>query len=283
MAATDGEPRFADEPAALQQALRDLQPAARLVVKLEKQAHERGRAAAYAEESHTEPPPDEKKLASARAGFARELGRRAEAFSVLTQFAADDVLQAASAGDIRFSELVFPLLHRAHVANVAMRERVVAFVGIAATSAVETHPERALAEAVATAGQKESVWGFWKYVERANARIIGGGDDLTLRAVEEASKALGRGLADAEALSALAQAAGEMLVIGAAEFTVTKLVPVLNVAAAVWHISTAVTEFGKRREEFYCTLDPRDALVEVAPSALDLAFDIATEAVFAVF
>jgi hypothetical protein len=51
---------------------------------------------------------------------------------------------------------------------------------------------------------------------------------------------------------------------------------------AAWHITSAISEFGRRTEEFYCSLDPRDALIEAAPSTSGLVFEVATEAAFAV-
>jgi hypothetical protein len=133
---------------------------------------------------------------------------------------------------------------------------------------------------VERAGKRATVWGIPKYVERAASRIAASSDEVTRKALEDAMAALK--MDGGETAKALAQGAAEMAVLGAAEHFAKKMVPVMNVALAAWHIAKAAEDFKDQGDDFFCALDPRDALVAAAPSAAGLALDIALEAAFAV-
>ena len=71
--------------------------------------------------------------------------------------------------------------------------------------------------------------------------------------------------------SGMAQAAAEMLATGAASKFVPKLVPVINLGLAVWHIFALIKDYEGQHDEFFCTLDLGRALVEAPPSATGLS------------
>ena len=258
-------------PKALQSALHELVPFAQAVLSLEDTPKPGTTVAKMVEDE----------LTRARAALAREIGRRSQVFPVLGQIQAAQVRKAAHAGAEGLGSVLWPILARAHKANQAMRRRTSGFVGMAKVAPAEPFPELALAKVVLDAGLDRSAWGFRKYVEKATERMAGSADQVARRAVQEVNTALG--FTDGKAAQALAKAAGEMLALGAATHFAKKLVPVVNVATAAWHISAAIEDYQARHDEFYCALDSRDALVEAAPSAAGLAFDIATEAAFAIF
>jgi hypothetical protein len=218
-------------------------------------------------------------LRPARAVFAREVGRRAQGFPVLSQIAVKDVKPASTANRRDLGDIVFPLLKRAYQANRSMRSRAATFGGVANGLSSARRPEEALADAVRRLGEGKSAWSFPKYVERAAARVGATGGDVARKTLADVTAALGA--RPGKAAEMMAQAAGEMLALGATARFVPKFVPVLNVVVAAWHVSSAVEEFKDRHDEFYCALDPRDALIEAAPSATGLAFQVGTEAVFA--
>ena len=262
---------LAPGPAALHAALVELEPFAKRVRDLEETPRPGTTVAGVVDRA----------VEQARAALAREVGRRAQAFPVLARLDARGIRKGAAGNAVVLGDVVFPVLKQCYEKNGNIRSRVAAeFVGVADLAADEARPERGLAEAVAHAGAGKSIWSFWKYVERAYERIACRDDHLTRRTLDEVTAELRR--SDAASVVALGQAMGELLVLGTAELAVRKLVPVLNVAMAAWHITTTVKEFSQHNDEFYCTLDPRDALVDAAPSVAGLALDIATEAVFAV-
>jgi hypothetical protein len=259
------------EPAALKAALVELEPFAAPVRELE----------ATPKPGNTVKAVVERAAQQARSVLAREVGRRAEAFPVLTRLDAKSIGKGAAGNAHELGGVVFPALKQCFESNRTIRSRVAnEFVGIADIAPDEPRPERALADKVAAAGTGKSIWSFWKYVERATERIAGADDHFSRRALDEVATSLR--YSDVPTVTAIGQAMGEVLVLGAAEFAATKLVPVLNVATAAWHIAAGIKDFTERKDEFYCTLDPRDSLVEAAPSFAGLALDIATEAVFAV-
>jgi hypothetical protein len=217
--------------------------------------------------------------ARARKVLAREIGRRADAFPVLSRFDADAIVEGASGNASVLGGVVFPPLRTCYLANVEMRARASQFVGVADVTSSDPRPERALADKVAGAAG-HSVWAYWVYVERAAERVVSRDDHVGRHTVDEVAMFLRH--SEAATVTAIAQGMGETLVLGAADLAWKKMVPVVNVATAAWHIATAVTEFTERSDEFNCTLDPRDALVDAAPSVGGLALDIAVEAVFAV-
>jgi hypothetical protein len=259
------------EPAALKSALTELEPFAKRVRELEATPQPGTAVKAVVEQA----------IAQARIVLAREVGRRAQAFPVLGRLDAKKIGTGAAGNADELGAVVFAALKQCFLSNVKIRSRVATeFVGVADVDTLDPRPERALAEKVVGAGAGRSVWSLWKYVERATERIAGLDDHFTHRVLDEVAALLRQ--SDVPTVSAVGQAMGEVLVLGAAELAVSKLVPVLNVATATWHIATAIREFGERSDEFYCTLDPRDALVEAAPSFKGLALDIASEAFFAV-
>jgi hypothetical protein len=268
-AASGAEKPLAKDPEDLRKALRELVPFAWVVVKFDRSARGTATTAKMVEAA----------LASARAILAKEVGRRGQAFPVLAHIDPKGILEAAESDSKRLGRVVFPVLARALKANKAMRGRASRFVGMAQVAPAAPYPELALAKVVLGEGLETSSWGYRKYVEKAAGRVVGATDQVARRAVQEVNAALG--VTDAKAVGALAQAAGEMLALGGAAHFASKLVPVVNIATAAWHITVAVEVYQDRHDEFYCTLDPRDALVDVAPSAAGLVLDIATEAAFA--
>jgi hypothetical protein len=262
------------DPEGLQAAMRQLIPSAREVVRIQGAAP-----------PGTPPTPrrmTEAELARKRVTYGHELGRYAQEFPVLSQIAVEDIEDAAGAGPAVLGDYVFPLLRRAYAANRGMSRRFAKFPVILRLPEVRSdrHPERAAARVIADLGPEKTVWGFPKYVQRALGRTAGPSDDFSRRAVGDTLEALD--VASGSVGEGLAQAAGEMFVLEMTSHFLPRFLPAFNVMLAAWHITSAISEFGKRTEEFYCSLDPRDALIEAAPSTSGLVFEVATEAAFAV-
>ncbi len=294
-AASAAGPEVLDEaPAALQRALKELKPLASRVVLLEGTSEGTPTPAAMVRAAR----------ARSRAVLAREVGRRADAFPVLPRLTPEQICQGADASAAVLGEVVLPVLRRCYTSNRKMQSRAAGFIGVADVYSTDPRPERALADKVAGAGTGHSVWDFPKYVQRGTERVASARDVFTRRVVEMVDAQLAT--SDAPAVAALTQAGaetaavgaaqalasttmdramqramGQALVLGLAERAAVSLLPVINIATATWHIATAISDFGKQKDEFYCTLDPRDALIEAAPSFNGLILDIATEAVFA--
>jgi hypothetical protein len=258
----------AKQPRGLQEALKKLKPFAAEVLRIDRLSRGVPSTEKFVEAA----------LQRARSAFAREVGRHAQEFPVLSQFAEDRVRPAAEGGPDRLGEIVFPLLARAYTANRKMQSRAKHFKSAVGSLADSRHPEKDLAAAVKRLGKDATIWGYLKYVRRAMARAAAL-DEIAQKTVKDALTELESQTGDVA--KELAQAAGELMIMGGASRFATKFVPVLNVALAAWHISTAVTDFADRHDEFYCALDPRDALIEAAPSAAGLALNIASEAAFA--
>jgi hypothetical protein len=274
--ATDGKPkadRAVTEPQGLQATLRQLTPSANEVVKLENTSRQ----------GITVRRMVEAELERKRVTYGHELGRHAQEYPVLSQIAVKDVEAAAGAGPALLGGYVFPPLRTAYAANRDMGARVREFPTVARRARVraDRHPERAMAREIVAIGAAETVWGYPKYLERALSRVAGPADDFTRKAVGDTLAALDVAAGSAAVAEGLEQAAGEMLTMMLASQLVPRFLPALNVMLAAWHVTVAVQEFGKRHDEFYCSLDPRDALIEAAPSTSGLVFEIATEAVFA--
>lgn len=260
---------LAEDPHALREALRAVTSYAKKVVLID--SSRRG--------TPSSAKPLEEALSRARAILAREVGRHAQAFPVMSQVAEKDIAKAALGGRGVLGGVVFPLLTRAYKANKAMWTRVSDFHSFATESLSARYPEFAAAKAAADAGQGRSVWFFRKYVEKAAAHALGEHDDVGRRAVDGLLDELG--VAPARTGEMVVQAAGEMLLTGSVAKFAARAMPVLNVALAAWHVAAAVEDYKHRHDEFYCALDPRDALVDAAPSAAALIVDVTTEAAFA--
>jgi hypothetical protein len=265
---------LAEEPEALQKAVKTLVPLARDVLKLERaKKSPLGRA-----------PPSTVKaidpiLQRKRAVFAHELGRQAQQFPVLSQLKVEMIERTAGAGGDLLGTILFGILKHAHTANDSMRARAEGFASAVNVLGHARHPEKEVAAAARDLGKGRSIWSYPKYVERAAERVTNG-DELGRKALDDAITAVAAG--SGEMAKQLAQGAGEMIVLHAASKFTARLVPVMNVALAAWHISTAVQDFKGEDAEFYCALDPRDALIEAAPSFASLAADVVTEAAFAI-
>lgn len=260
------------QPGALQQALKQLAPFARDALRIQEHEDKGGPTTRRMVEGA---------LNQKRAILAREVGRHAQEFPVLSQIDVEDIEPASAAGPAVLGGIVFEPLKRAYEANTAMRARAKNFQPLATSTAAraQRHPEQAIARAIADIGKSETAWGYPKYIERAVSRVAGSGDDFTRKAVDDTLNALG--LTTSEVATGMSQAAAEATVLGLSAHFVPRFVPTLNVAIAAWHIAVAVQKFEKQSEEFYCSLDPRDALIEAVPSTTGLIFDIATEAAFA--
>ncbi|MCA9333793.1 hypothetical protein KC963_01985 [Candidatus Saccharibacteria bacterium] len=257
------------QPKALQTVLKQITPFAREVLKLRK-LRKGGPSTVRFIDSELGP-----KLAT----FAREIGRHAQEFPILSQIKVEDVEKASNAGHHRLGEILFPILRRAYTANRSMRARINRFDNIVESISSARLPEQALMVSVGALKNRNSAWSYPKYVERAISRIVGMGDDITRKALNDVYVELQT--QSGSVAKEMAQAAGEMMVLGATSRFAARFVPVLNVSLSAWHISTAIQEFKDQHDEFYCSLDPRDALVQAAPSAAGLAVDIASEAAFA--
>ena len=272
---TDGSPKgptpkvtHADE---LQAALRMLVPYAEQVLTLEAQLW------------GTTPTPRrmvETELDHKRMTYAHELGRHAQDFPVLSQIAAEDITPASAAGPVSLGGYVFAVLRRAYQANLSMATRVESFVTVSALADVraDRHPQQAAVREIRRVGTSKTVWGYRKYLERALTRTAGSADDFTRRAVEDVTAGLDVG--EGSVTADLAQAAGEIVALELTSRLVPRFVPALNVLLAAWHMSVAAQKFRAERDEFYCSLDPRDALIEAAPSVRGLVLEIAAEAAF---
>jgi hypothetical protein len=261
----------ASDPDALQAALRQLVPFVREIVKV-KGAPRPGTAIRRMVEAEE---------ARRRVTYAHELGRFAQDFPILSQIAPEDVEPASTASPSLLGDYLFPLLKQTYEANVGMRARVETFPILTRSEAVtgDRHPDRRLAQEVEKLGHDKTVWGFPKYVQRSLSRVAGPSDDFTRRAVSDTLAAIQSG--NREVAMGIAQAAGEMLVMETTSHLIPRFLPALNVLLAAWHITVAVREHIKRTEEFFCALDPRDSLIEAAPSTVGLVFEVGMEAAFA--
>ncbi len=273
-AASDGKPkvdRAIAAPEGLQTAQRQLIPFAREVLRIK----------GAAQPGITVRRMVEVELARKRVAYAHELGRHAQEFPVLCQIPVEDIEAAAGAGPALLGGYVFPPLRRAYAANQGIAARVRKFPTVARQEEIraDRHPEKAMAHEIVAIGATETVWGYPKYIERALSRVAGPADDFTRKAVGDTLAALD--IASRSIEEGLEQAAGEMLALELTSHLVPRFLPALNVMLAAWHVTVAIQEFRKRHDEFYCSLDPRDALIEAAPSTSGLVFEIATEAAFA--
>jgi hypothetical protein len=267
----DVDPTLTEDPARLKAALVALHPLAKKVVALVKDA---GMASTSTPKKSLGD-----LLALARAALAHALARETPGLPVLARFTAREIRDAKDQGPIKLGETTFSILQRAWIANGRMQQRVREFRGMAAVQPAERRPDLALAAVTGPAERRASIWAFRDWVARGADAVAGGSDDVARRACEDALAAVGG--ADG-GVSPMQQAAGEMIAMGAAAKFATRLVPVVNVALAAWHIASAIDVYERQYDEFYCTLDLRDALVEAPPSAIGLAVDVGTEAVFAV-
>lgn len=263
--------RPAEQPAALQRALKKLVPFADRINKLEGSANGAG--------------PTTQKMVSgalqnARSVFVREMGRLAQEFPILSQIEEKNIKDASEAPARQLGSILFSILKRANDANHETRVRLDGFTNLIDTLTDGRHPELDLATAVQRLGKRNTIWGITKYVERAISQAASVTDEVAQKALDDMVVLLG--IEYGQTAKALAQGAIEMAALGMASHFSTRFVPVLNIGLAAWHIGKSVKEFSEQEADFYCVLDPRDSLVLAAPSVAGLTLDIATEALFAV-
>lgn len=266
----DGSYALAPGPRALRQALRELLPAAKVVRVAQKDSSPSAGSDARALMSRVS--------RQALAQFQLELARRTVQSPVLSQFNALNVVEMVAVSDEALARVVHGILKRSWLANAALSEGK-ALEELARDLGGERPPQETLARRHGDKDAPMSVWHRTKYIERGAAAVIGEADDFAQRVFQDARAALK--LADGAGTAAMGQAAGEMLVLGATEHFLPRLVPLMNVAAAAWHIYEDVSRFEEDHNGFYCALDPRDSLVPAPPSASGLALEIAQEAAFA--
>ena len=266
-----GEDETLEQGAAqLKKALVELEPLAKRVVKI-------------AVDSHTASTTTSKTffaglLSHARAALTREVGRHAQALPVIGRFTARQIVEAKTVGATTLGKTTFEILSRALKANKAMQLRIRSPILITDLIGTEIpRPDLKLADLIQ--GGKHTTWTYRTYIARAAERVAGANDDFTRRAFEDALNAIGNSGEDG--LAQMQQTAGEMLAMGTSSKFATCLVPVLNVGFAAWHILAAVDAYEQQYNEFYCTLNLRDVLVDAPPSASSLALDVGMEAVFA--
>ena len=263
--------RPAEQPAALQLALKKLVPFAQRINKLKGSARGAG--------TSTQKMVSEA-LQNARSIFAREMGRLAQEFPILSQIEENHIKDASEAYAPQLGSILFSILERANDANHETTLRLDGFGDLIITLTEGRHPEQDLAEAVQRLGKRNTIWGITKYVERAISQATSVTDEVAQKALADTVMLLG--IESGETVKALAQGAIEMAALGMASNFATRFVPVLNIGLAAWHIGKSVKEFSEQEADFYCVLDPRDSLVSAAPSVAGLTIDIATEAVFAI-
>jgi hypothetical protein len=274
-----------EQPLALLDTLKQIVPFAKEVLDLEKQIKEQSGKEAkgltgkgFYGSNFVKDEQIQSNLVLKRAALSQEIGSHIHNFPILSQIEVDEISTASEAGAEKLGNIVFSTLKRAYSANKKMRSKANKFKDVGENMSIARLPEKALTDFIHGIGHGKTVWSYPKFVERAISRVVGFGDDVALKALNNISVVVNQ--SSGSVAKEVAQGAGEMMVTEAASRFSTKFVPVVNIVLSVWHISILVQEFKDQHDEFYCSLDPRDTLVEAAPSVAGLVANIAFEASF---
>lgn len=223
---------------------------------------------------------------------AIETGKLRESHPVALRLSPEEMVKAADAPRDQLGGILFPILAQAYQANKNVRSELKDWPQ--SVGKIGPWPESGLIYQLKSNPGTPSIWRHRKYIERGLARVFPEqgtlGHAAVMHVLEEVHP--DSGLADIAATlvrdTAIFHAAGKIdekaALRAAAEAgarKLPKLVPILNWGFAAASIYKQVIEYSEGEDLFYCTLDQRDALADVDPSALDLAGGIALEVAFA--
>ena len=223
--------------------------------------------------------------------LAVETGKLRESHPVVLRLTPEEMVQAADAQRDVLGGILFPILTRAYQANRNVRAELKDWPVSAGKGG--PWPEERLIFVLKDDPGTSSIWRHRKYIERALSRVFPEPEALGHAAAMHVMAEMhpDSGWAEMAATmvrdTVLFHAAGKIdkrMALKAVEAGVSKLprlVPILNWGFAAASIHKQVIEYSEGKNFFYCTLDERDALADVAPSALDLAGGITLEVAFA--
>lgn len=286
-------------PKRLQEALKALKPLAEDVIAKRKAVKEEENKARPAEtmtligvRDRTELSKKEAAVREAVHRLAIETGKLREAHPVALRLSPEEMLRAAGAARDVLGGILFPILAQAYQANKHVRSEMKNWP--VATGKTGPWPEEELIRQLKTNPGTPGIWRHRKYIERGLARVFPEAGTLGHAAVmhvledvhpDSVWADMGATLVRDNAIFHVASMVDEKVALKAAAEAgarkLPRLVPVLNWGFAAASIYKQVIDYSESENFFYCTLDQRDALASVAPSAADLAGGIALEVAFA--
>lgn len=285
-------------PKRLQEALKTLKPLAEDVIAKRKAVKEEANKAHPEETFQLIGVRDRRELSKREAAvreavqrLAIETGKLREAHPVALRLSPEEMLRAADAARDVLGGILFPILAQAYQANKNVRSELQDWPLV--VNKTGPWPESALIHHLKNNPGTSRIWRHRKYIERALSRVFPEPETVGHAAVKHV-------LAEMYPDSVWAKMAATMVrdtvlfhvagkidkrtALKAVETGIGKLprlVPILNWSLAAASIYKQAIEYTEGEDFFFCTLDQRDALADVAPSALDLAGGITLEVAFA--
>lgn len=295
-------------PARLQAALKRLKPLAEEVLKKRKDAAEEKRKfdeKAFFRLTIVDPSQMNEKLRAAEEAaqvLALEAGKLREAHPVAVRLSVEETVKAGDAARDVLGGILFPILGRAFKSNRKVRAELADWGEVA--PALRGMEMEGILAVKAKNAPGRNIWQYRKYIDRALMMLYPDGSGVGYAAASRAldlihgereyGNMLGALMLDmavfhaAHALdeAAAAKLAKEIAKKGAAEVgekAAQRFVPIVNWAFAAESIVTQVKEYLDGDDFFYCTLDPKDALVETAPKLWSLMGGVGMEIAFALY